>query len=59
MLGTWAAIFLTLMFFKTILNPLVPLLAIAAILLIRRGLRPAAEPAVAQTPQSLPTALAA
>jgi hypothetical protein len=41
------------------ISPVVPLLAAAAGMLIRRGLRTPARPAAAQTPRSLPTALAA
>jgi len=41
------------------IHPIVPLLAAAAGMLIRRGLRTPARPAAAQTPRSLPTALAA
>jgi hypothetical protein len=40
-------------------NPIIPLLTAAAILLIRRGLRMPAPPAAAAQPQPLPTALAA
>jgi hypothetical protein len=63
LMGVWAATFLTLMFFKTILNPLVPLLAAAAVLLIRRGVRPApkgiAINSAGESRGALPTALAA
>jgi len=41
------------------IHPIVPLLAAAAGLLIRRGLRTAANSATAEMPRSLPTALAA
>lgn len=41
------------------INPIVPLLAAMAAMLIHRGLRPAAQPAAASTPNLPPAALAA
>jgi len=55
----WSVVFLALIFWKTRMNPVVPLLALAAGMLIRGGLRTPAGPAIAQMPRSLPTALAA
>jgi hypothetical protein len=55
----WSIVFLVLMFWKTRMNPLVPLLAAAAGMLIRRGSRTPSTPAAAEISPSLPTALAA
>lgn len=56
----WSALFLVLMFWKSRINPTVPLLAIAATMLIRRGMRIMAEtePAV-QVHREIPAPLAA
>ncbi|MGD0768962.1 MAG: glycosyltransferase family 87 protein [Tepidisphaeraceae bacterium] len=55
----WSVVFLALIFWKTRMNPVVPLLAAAAGMLIRRGLRTPAKSSAAELPRSLPTALAA
>jgi alpha-1,2-mannosyltransferase len=56
----WSLVFLTLMLWKSIYNPTVPLLAAGAVLLIRRALRPHEIVAKAeQQPQTFRPSLAA
>ena len=52
-------IFLVTMFWKFAFNPVVPLLTAGAVLLIRRGLRPAENSEAARQPQSFYPSLAA
>ena len=54
-----ALVFLVMMLWKFAFNPVVPLLAAGAVLLIRRGLRSAAQPAAVSTPNFPPAVLAA
>ncbi len=59
LIWSWTLVFLVLMLWKFAFNPVVPLLAAGAVLLIRRSMRPVIEPAVISTPILPPAALAA
>jgi len=59
LLWTWTLVFLIMMLWKFAFNPVVPLLAAGAVLLIRRGLRSVDRPAAVSTPSFQPSALAA
>jgi hypothetical protein len=59
LLWSWTLVFLVQMLWKFAFNPVVPLLAAGAVLLIRRGLRSAAQPVAISTPNFPPAALAA
>jgi alpha-1,2-mannosyltransferase len=59
LIWSWALVFLVMMLWKFAFNPVVPLLAAGAVLLIRRGLRSTVQPAAISAPNFPPAALAA